>query len=567
MNEEFVTENKPEVKAAGEQSGFLPKEALKRPVLSLLSLFVAGAVMMLLWWQVGGLGMRWPLSVLVVCGLYLFNTHLQERKVPLASWLLLGLTLLTSLIPVVRSEGNTVMLSMLMTLFCLALLTASFFGGSWWQYRFREYLRAALLAMAGFFVGFPIIASQASSSPKTDTARKDAGKRLALGILKGILISVPLLLIFTFLFAYADAVFESRLDHLLAWLRADFLSQLFGRSLLTLFFTWLLAAALWLLVVNSSQPTQIEPDKPLLKPFLGMTESTITLVGLNLLFAFFIIIQFQYFFAGGANINQEGFTYAQYAERGFRELLFVAAIAGMVYYTLASLTRRESKAHRLTFALLAGLLLLQVAVVLISAYQRIVIYINAYGLTAYRLIPQIFIFFLAAVLLCLPVMEWGNQFKRLALVLAMAALLFTFSLAAINVDTVLARHNITRALDGHDLDYAFLNHGLSTDAEPYLFDLVNSDRLPSDLQENLEKILVCRSASFNASLKYNLHTWLDATVSNIRVQALYQENQDILRKWTPQPPEPDSHFLGFTIDNQNIFCLPLEDWDETEFVD
>src|SRR5690606_16488821 len=145
----------------------------------------------------------------------------------------------------------------------------------------------------------------------------------------------------------------------------------------------------------------IEPDSAKCKPFLGMTETSITLVSLNPLFASFLIIQFQYFFAGEANITQAGFTYAQYAERGFRELLMVAAIAGLVYYSLASFTRRESKPKKLFFSILGGLLLLQVGVVLVSAYQRIVMYIHAYGLTTYRFIPQIFIFFLAAILLSL----------------------------------------------------------------------------------------------------------------------------------------------------------------------
>ena len=566
MNEEFGTEIKPEMNDAGANTGFLPKEELKQPRLSLLSLFVAGALMMLLWWRVGGIGFRWPLSVLVVCGLYLFNAHLQERKVQLTSWILLGLTLLASLVPAFRSEASTVMLSILVTLFCLALLTADFFSGDWWKYRIREYLRAALMAIAGLFVGFPIIASQAVSSPMKNSGQKDSGKRLVLGILKGVLISIPLLLIFTFLFAYADAVFENRLDNLLEWLRADFLSQLFGRSLLTLFFTWLLAAALWLLVVNSSKPSQIEPDKPLLKPFLGMTETIITLSSLNLLFAFFLIIQFQYLFAGGANISQEGFTYAQYAERGFRELLFVAAIAGVVYYTLASFTRRESKPKKSAFSLLAGLLLFQVGVVLVSAYQRIVIYINAYGLTAYRLIPQIFIFFLAAILLALLVMEWSGKFKRLAFVLVSATLLFTFTLSLINVDTVLARHNINRALEGQDLDYSFLNHALSTDAEPYLFKLVNSGKLPSELQENLEKLLICRSASFN-SQESNVNSWLDTTVSSLRVQALYDENKSLFEKWKPEVLEPDGYYLGFKINTENIFCVPLEGWPEEEIID
>lgn len=559
MNEEILTEVDFETKNTEDKTGFLPSEKLKRPGLSLLSLFAAGTVMMLLWWGIAELGLRWSLSVLVVCALYVFNSLLQERRIPLSSWILLGLTLLAGLIPSFRSQEYSKLLSLMVTMVCLLLLTADFFSGQWWQFRIREYLKAAFLAVSGFFVGFPIIASQTIKTTAKEPEQKDSGKRFALGILKGILITVPLLLIFTFLFAYADAIFESKIDSLFEWFKADFLSNLLGRTMVTLLFTWLFSAALWLLLVYGSTQKELEPDQPLLKPFLGMTETIITLVSLNLLFAFFLIIQFQYFFAGEANITQNGFTYAQYADRGFRELLLVAAIAGVVYYALASFTRRESKAKKVVFSLLGGLLLLQVGVVLVSAYQRIVLYIDAYGLTAYRFIPQIFIFFLAAILLSLIVMESSNKFKRLALILLSAMLLFVFTLTAINVDTMIARHNFERALQGEELDYAFLANSLSTDADPYLFEVARSGDLPQGLQENLEKVLVCRAVDFESNYLPEDFTWLDLNLSEFQAKALYEGNQELLTKWPLEQLESGSNFLGFKIGDEEMFCVYIED--------
>jgi len=559
MNEEPITEINLETKDTVDKSGFLPSEELKRPGLTLLSLFTAGTLMMLLWWGIAEVGLRWSLSVLVVCALYVFNSIQQKRRIPLSSWILLGLTLLAGLIPSFRSQEYSKLLSMLVTMIFLLLLTADFFSGQWWQFRIREYLKAAFLAVGGIFVGFPIIASQTLRLSVSESEQKNSGRHFVLGLLKGILITVPLLLVFTFLFAYADAVFESKIDSLFEWFKVEFLSQLLGRILLTLFFTWLLSAALWLLVGHSSKPKQIEPDQPLLKPFLGMIETIITLVSLNLLFAFFLIIQFQYFFAGEANITQNGFTYAQYADRGFRELLLVAAIAGVVYYALASFTRRESKARKVIFSVLGGLLLLQVGVVLVSAYQRIVMYIDAYGLTAYRFIPQIFIFFLAAILLSLIVMEFSNKFKRLALILLSAMLLFVFTMAVINVDTMIARHNIERALQGEELDYAFLANALSTDADPYLFKAALSGTLPQNLQEILEKVLICRAIDIEVDHPLERYSWLDLNFSDRETRALYEQNQDLLTKWPPEKIEPGSNYLGFKIGNEVLYCVYVED--------
>jgi hypothetical protein len=130
----------------------------------------------------------------------------------------------------------------------------------------------------------------------------------------------------------------------------------------------------------------------------------------------------------------------------------------------------------------------------------------------------------------------------------------------------LARHNLNRALEGQDLDYSFLNHALSTDAEPYLFKLVNSGTLPSELQENLEKLLICRSASFN-SQESNVNSWLDTIVSSLRVQSLYDDNKSLFEKWKPEVLEPNGYYLGFKINNENIFCVPLEGWQVEEIID
>jgi hypothetical protein len=76
----------------------------------------------------------------------------------------------------------------------------------------------------------------------------------------------------------SDSVFE--------WLKADLISNCSSDPAHT-FFHWLLAAALWLMVAHSSKLKAIEPDSAQFKPFLVMTETSITFVILNLLFAFF----------------------------------------------------------------------------------------------------------------------------------------------------------------------------------------------------------------------------------------------------------------------------------------
>ena len=165
-----------------------------------------------------------------------------------------------------------------------------------------------------------------------------------------------------------------------------------------------------------------------------------------------------------------------------------------------------------------------------------------------------FIFFLAAILLTLVVMEWTNKFKRLALVLLSATLIFVFTLAVIDVDTAIARHNIERAIEGEELDYAFLANSISTDADPYLFDVVQSGKLPEDLQDNLEKVLACRVVDFEANHSYLWESALNINLSTRRAEALYEQNQDLLEKWPLEKIDPINNYLGFDIVGEDIFC-------------
>jgi len=59
-----------------------------------------------------------------------------------------------------------------------------------------------------------------------------------------------------------------------------------------------------------------------------MTESTIIFASLIVLFGAFVLVQVRYFFGGGANISAEGYTYAEYARRGFLSLWWLRSSLG-----------------------------------------------------------------------------------------------------------------------------------------------------------------------------------------------------------------------------------------------
>lgn len=530
----------------------LPKLQLKHHWAAVLSTVVAAFLLMLIWWNFRTIGLRLPLSVLIVGGLLVVNTFLQQRDLHPSSIFLFIIAIVNSLIPSFRAEGVTVAVSILATIICLFLLVVDFLNGQWWQYRLREYVKPIFMSVAAFFVGLPTLLTLGVQSSRAQSGSGEH-KRYALGVLKGVLIALPILLIFVLLFASADLIFENRVNSFLTWWRDDSMKEIFSRFLLTFLFMLLLSAALWMTFSVGRKKVEIEPDKPLIKPFLGMTETSIVLISINLLFAFFLLIQFRYFFAGEANISAAGFTYAEYARKGFVELLIVAGLAGLIYYGLASFTRRESERSRKLFSILGGLLLAQVGVVLVSAYQRIGLYTGRYGLTEIRLVPRIFTIFLAGILISLVVMEAKKKFKHLAMVLLSALVLFSFTLALVNIDKTIARTNLERASPTSKIDYGYLVSRLSNDAVPYLYQTLEAGHLSEVQQSNLAKVLACRVRRMGETIQER--GWLDWSFPESRTGALNKEYADSGDYF----PASDWEVYGdsLKIGDDIIYCKPF----------
>ncbi|MFN3490924.1 MAG: DUF4153 domain-containing protein, partial [Anaerolineales bacterium] len=92
---------------------------------------------------------------------------------------------------------------------------------------------------------------------------------------------------------------------------------------------------------ESKDEKLVGQEKRVIPPFLGFIESTIILGSVVTLFTIFVVIQFQYFFGGAVNVNVEGYTYAEYASKGFGELVTVAFFALLMLLTLSAVTKRE----------------------------------------------------------------------------------------------------------------------------------------------------------------------------------------------------------------------------------
>ncbi|MBN1139484.1 MAG: DUF4173 domain-containing protein [Anaerolineae bacterium] len=269
-----------------------------------------------------------------------------------------------------------------------------------------------------------------------------------LPILRGLLIAAPVLFVFTILLASADLIFADRLHHLLS---PEFFKDLYrwmGHAWVILIVGFLLAGGLAYAVRQRAAgwaDRLAAVSAAGLPRFPAVTEAAVVLNSVNALFFLFVLIQVPYLFGGRLNIDPAKFTYAQYARRGFGELVIVAILTLGLILFLGALASRNSSRRRLVFNLSATILLGLTGVMLASAFKRLLLYEMAYGFTQLRIYPHVFMVWLGILLAWFAVTLWLKPGRDLfAAGVLVAALGFVATLDLLNPDALIVRQNFRR---------------------------------------------------------------------------------------------------------------------------
>jgi len=311
-------------------------------------------------------------------------------------------------------------------------------------------------------------------------------------VVRGGIFALPIVLVFAVLLGSADAVFANYVNQAFEGVRRalglEFLGDTMSRLVLTGSLAVVVTGSLGyslmrrpadMPIVNPSLDTEETEDeavvvdhKPKSKPGfkLSMVESGIIMGSVVALFAAFVGIQFAYFFGGENTIQVAGISYAQYARRGFFELVAVSVLTLGLSLFLDRVSVRQSKHENNVFRVLALLIVGLTTIMLVSASQRMWLYEQAYGFTQLRVYTHIFMLWLGVLfgVYVLAVFRLRMNIFSLGLVLAIIGYLGTLNL--MNVDRYIADRNIARYHEGQELDIGFLNI-LSADAVPAVIPL------------------------------------------------------------------------------------------------
>jgi len=304
-----------------------------------------------------------------------------------------------------------------------------------------------------------------------DPAARDKGwARRGRTLLRGTLMALPALLVLGALLMNADPVFARMIKDTF---RID-IELLVEHLALIAVTAWLTAGYLRAILVPDDD---VMDQLRVPKPALAAAEVSVALWILNLLFLAFMVVQLRYLF-GGANLVEvtPGLTYADYARRGFFELVAATALVVPILlladWAAAPNTARSRSVLRATMIVLVVLLVGVIA----SAAYRMWLYQEAYGLTEQRLYVSVFIVWLTTVLSWLALTVLRGRRERFALGSIVAGLVCIAGLHVLNPHALIARVNLDRAAAGKEYDGSYLRT-LSADAVPVI--VVRLNQLPN----------------------------------------------------------------------------------------
>jgi len=203
---------------------------------------------------------------------------------------------------------------------------------------------------------------------------------------------------------------------------------------------------------------------------LGIIPVATALGLIDLLFLLFVVIQLRYLF-GGADLvaTATGLTYAEYARRGFFELVTASSLVLPVLAGADWLVRNEAREHQRTFRQLTIVLLLLIAVVMASALARMRLYVGAFGLSEDRVYATAFMCYLAGVFAWFAWTTLRGQRRRFAFGALVQGFAMLGALHLANPDALIVRTNLARPGSERPFD-GWYAASLSADAVPLLLE-------------------------------------------------------------------------------------------------
>jgi hypothetical protein len=415
-----------------------------------------------------------PTALLVVLGVTLVGVFTIPLDRPGLGWLLTAVAAAGGLVLVGARDARTPKASLAWGAAVVALLGVGTIRAAGWLFILCVLAAAgcAALSVAGArtFTGLPValwshVAAVFRAIPwaKRGLSRVQLGNSggtvLRLAVSAGL--GVVLLVIFGALFASADPAFDRVINAAVPTIdggtvaRWIFLALFVGSSML---------GAVFLL----ANPSTLGEVGARAGRSVRRLEWAVPVGAVLIAFVAFVAVQVAVLFGDRDYVMRTvGLTFAQYARKGFWQLLVVTLLTLVVMAVAVRVAPRVSRGDRILLRVLLGALATGALVVVGSALWRMSVYEEAYGFTRLRVFVSAFEIWLGALFVLVLIAGLRLRAKWLAPAVVAAWVLTLIGLAALNPDRFIAEQNIARYHRGSALDVAYLST-LSADAAPAL---------------------------------------------------------------------------------------------------
>ena len=294
-------------------------------------------------------------------------------------------------------------------------------------------------------------------------------------IFKGIIISLPLLIVVLILLSVADEMFASVFKNIFIALKDlinfETIYKLWGRIILITLLTLYFLSFTLKIVHNSIRGNKESKAKIKID---GITVSTV-LTLLNIVYLIFAIIQVIHvidFTKAGSALN-----YASYARTGFFELLAVSIINFIIILITKNNKKDVTTGTNRYIKTMNVFLALFTVVILVTSIIRMQLYEEQYGYTFLRI--MVYMTQITELILIIPTLVYivKDKFKVSTWYLTIIVIMYLV-VNFMNIDNIIAKENINRYFQGKgikkDIDFSYLQK-LSTDAIPEIVKLLETN--------------------------------------------------------------------------------------------
>lgn len=368
-------------------------------------------------------------TVTSTCVLCLFAAYFWKRSKVSAFSVICGvLTLANAAVFLCTTNGSVRFFGVLVGFFlALACLDGLVSGGVRGNRGTMHLFYKAAATMAHIDVSIKSLFSDRNGNKKT------AGK-----VLLGLLCAAPVLFVVVPLLRSSDEAFRGMMDRMFEDAGNTVVKVVFGIAMSVF-------AVSYGFCLKTGRTTQAKESK-----FAGIENVYIVsfLSAISLCYLLYLFSQLAYFFSAFKGfLPNGGITYAQYARKGFFEMCTIAVINLVLVFIAMLLSKKQEGKACLPIKLLATFISMFTLIIISTAISKMVLYINAYGMTVLRLTTSAFMVFLAVVFISVILRIYIRKINivKTALITAGCVVLL---LGTVNVNRVCAWYNYDSYMSG-----------------------------------------------------------------------------------------------------------------------